>query len=43
MDYKDILAIIIVIIAIFISGKLFPNNPLAILGNNIKLLFRHKK
>ncbi len=43
MDYKDILAIIILILVIFIAGKLFPNNPLAILGNNIKLLFRHKK
>ena len=43
MDYKDNLAIIIVVAFVFVVGKFFPNNPLSMLGNYIKSLFVHEK
>lgn len=42
MDYKDILAVVLLIVVIVIGGKLFPNNPLNILNNYIKNLFVRK-
>lgn len=39
MDYKDILAIVIVVAIVFIAGKFFPSSRLGILVNYIKSLF----
>ena len=42
MDYKDILAIVIVVAIIFAAGKFFPNSQLGMLVNYIKNLFTGK-
>lgn len=42
IDYKDILAIVIIIVLIFGGGKFIPDNPLSMLWNYIKNLFIRK-
>jgi hypothetical protein len=42
IDYKDILAIVIVVVLVFGGGKFIPNNPLNMLWNYIENLFIRK-
>lgn len=42
MDYKDVLAIVFVVIFIIVVSKFFPDNPLSIWINYVKGVFKHK-
>ncbi|WP_279285481.1 hypothetical protein [Clostridium sp. C8-1-8] len=42
MDYKDILAIVILLVVLVVSAKVYPNSKIGMLTNYIKSFFTSK-